>query len=106
VTIIDKGRILASGAIKDIKDNLRTCKTIAMRTLSDKNVLEKALLESPGVSNIRQAAAETHFDFQGDEKDIAAFLRRIISQDILVIECRIKEEGLEDIFMKITNSGH
>jgi ABC-2 type transport system ATP-binding protein len=102
VTIIDKGKILASGKIQDIKKTLRPHIVLSVKALCEEEKIERAMLEMPGAANPRPAGQETHVDFFGDETELPDFLKMLIEKGIPVSEFKSREEGLEDIFMKIT----
>jgi ABC-2 type transport system ATP-binding protein len=105
VTIIDKGKILKSGSIRDIKKTIKPHKTVSIRILDQNSEeTEKALLESPGVKNVRESGENYQFDIEGDDQAVAELLKYFIEKNLPVIDFHILEEGLEDIFMAITGA--
>ncbi len=103
VTIIDKGRILVSGKIGDIKKSLHPHTILSIKALCGADVLEKAVLEMPGASNPRSAGKDFLVDFSGAETELPLFLRTLLDKGIPVSDFHARDEGLEDIFMKITS---
>ena len=104
VTIIDKGKILASGSIETIQNNLRPHKTISVRAMMENFELEKLLHESPKVFNVRQAGREFHVDINGGDDDAAGLLRSLIERRAPVVEFHVREEGLENLFLAVTDN--
>ncbi len=102
VTIIDKGRILATGEIEAIKKTLRPHRRMVIRALCENDTLERALLETPGVENVALLNNEFKFDFRGENEQVASILKHLVSGGVPVMEFKLIEEGLEDIFMNIT----
>ncbi len=104
VTIIDKGKILASGSIETIQNNLRPHKTISVRAMMENFELEKLLHESPKVFNVRQAGREFHVDINGGDDDAEGLLRSLIERRAPVVEFHVREEGLENLFLAVTDN--
>lgn len=103
VTIIDRGKILASGKINEIQRKLRPHKTISIRSMENDEELEKVLNEAPKLQNVRLAGHEFHVDLQGDDAEVAELLRFLIEKNVPVVEYHVKEEGLENLFLAVTD---
>jgi ABC-2 type transport system ATP-binding protein len=102
VTILDRGRILASGDVAAIKKTLKPHRTVAVRALAPPEELEKALLELPGANRVRAVGSGFEVDLAGEEADVAAALRALVGRGVPVVEFSLHEDNLEDIFMRIT----
>jgi ABC-2 type transport system ATP-binding protein len=102
VTILDRGRILASGNVAEIKRGLRPHRTIAVRALAAPEEVERALLELPGASRVHAVGDHVEADLVGEEADVAAALRGLVAKGLPVIEFSQREDNLEDIFMRVT----
>ncbi len=106
--IIEAGRILASGTIDSIQQQLREgrgkggSRTIVTRVLEDAERLEKWLLEQPYVSHVSRAGSIARFDFDGDGTSQVNLLKSMLDARFQVLEFQGKTESLEDAFMDIT----
>ncbi len=105
VTIIDKGKILVSGKIEDIKTKLKPHKTISIRALCPQEELVKKLYETPKIKRLVELKKEVRFDFEGSDREVSETLAYLVERGIPVIEWHIIGENLEDIFMNITGNG-
>jgi ABC-2 type transport system ATP-binding protein len=103
VTIIDHGKILASGKINEIQRKLRPHKTISIRAMENDERLETILHETPKLQNVRLAGHEFHVDLQGEDEDVAELLRFLIEKKVPVVEYHVREEGLENLFLAVTD---
>jgi len=117
VTVIEKGRILATGAVEDILEGVRRRRILSVRlagtNLAGTNLtrtnltgtnegLERFLLEQPGVTNIHEAGGRVQFEFGGADDDQVALVGRVIAAGFPVLEFSAESAGLEDLFIEIT----
>ncbi len=112
VTVIEKGRILATGTVDDILEGVRRRRILSVRlagsNLAGTNLvgtnegLERFLLEQPGVSNIHEAGGRVQFEFGGGDDDQVALVGRLIAAGFPVLEFTAESAGLEDLFIEIT----
>ena len=54
VTVIEKGRILATGSVQDILENLRKRRLLSVRVAGPTAGVERFLLEQPGVRSVHE----------------------------------------------------
>jgi ABC-2 type transport system ATP-binding protein len=107
VTVIEKGRILATGTVEDILAGVRRRRILSVR-LAGSNLagtnegLERFLLEQPGVTNIHEAGGRVQFEFGGGDDDQVALIGRLIAAGLPVLEFSAESAGLEDLFIEIT----
>jgi len=102
VAVIEKGKILAKGTVKEILEGMRQRRSIALRLARPQDGLERFLLEQPGVSKVYEANGRVQFDFDSDDEAQALLLQRLVAAGFPVIEFTTHGAGLEDLFMKIT----
>jgi ABC-2 type transport system ATP-binding protein len=112
VTVIEKGRILATGTVKDILEGVRRRRILSVRlagpqlagtNLSGTNGgVERFLLEQPGVLNVHEAGGRVRFEFGGDDHDQVSLVGRLIAAGFPVLEFSAHSAGLEDLFIEIT----
>jgi ABC-2 type transport system ATP-binding protein len=104
VTVIEKGKILATGAVEDILRGLRSHRILSARVAGSKEGVERFLHEQPGVLNVHSTgeAGRIQFGFDGGEDEQADLLQKLVVAGFRVLEFNAHEAGLEDVFMKIT----
>ena len=106
--IIEAGRILASGTIDEIQQAQRASQgrsigtAVSVRVLRDVDRLERLLLEQPQASGVTVVAQTATFEFSGDEAELCSLLKRMVREELDVVEFRGRAETLEDAFLAIT----
>ena len=105
VTVIEKGRILASGTVREIVDGLRQRRMLMVRLAAPDPRLERFLLEQPGVSNVHEAGVRMEFELDDDDQAQVELISRLIGAGFAVLEFSGQSAGLEDAFIEITK-GH
>ncbi len=100
--IIEKGRILRSGPLRDAQSETAPRRTVALRPLGDPEALRRLLLELPNVLQVRPVAAEWHADIEGGDPELAALLQQLVSRDARLTAFYPVEENLESLFMRVT----
>jgi ABC-2 type transport system ATP-binding protein len=103
VTVIEKGRILASGTVRDIVNGLRQRRVLSLRLAKPDAALERFLLEQPGVSGVHEAGARIQFELDGDDDVQVQLVTRLIGAGFPLLEFSAHSAGLEDVFIEITN---
>ena len=110
VTVIDKGRILASGTVREIVDGLRQRRMLSVRLAAPDPRLERFLLEQPGVVGVHEAgdvvsglSRTLRFELDGDDQAQVQLIARLIAAGFPILEFSAHSAGLEDVFIEITN---
>ena len=108
-TIIEAGRILASGTIAEIQNphreraRRRMGRRLSVRVLGGSDRVERWLMEQPFVSGVQSSDDRVDFQLEGDESAQHDLLKKLIEKDFPVIEFQSERQTLEDAFMNITN---
>ncbi len=102
VLIIEKGRLLDSGALRGAGAARTPHRTMALRPLDPAEKLQRILLELPQVLHVRPVAHELHADIQGGDEETAAVLRLIVERGARLAAYYPVEENLETLFMRVT----
>lgn len=105
IAVIDKGRILATGTVKDILARLRPRRMLSIRLARYDERLERFLLEQPSVSNVHEAGDRQQFEFAGGDDEQVALVSRVIAAGFPVLEFTAHTASLEDLFIEITGGG-
>ena len=75
VTVIEKGRILANGTVRDVLERVRTRRRLSVRIAGPSESLERFLLEQPGVTSVHEAGERVQFELDGGDEDQVATRR-------------------------------
>jgi ABC-2 type transport system ATP-binding protein len=102
VTVIEKGRILATGTVEEILSGVRRHRILSVRMAGNTDGVERFLLEQPGVQNVHEAGGRMRFEFEGDDDAQAELVGRLVAAGFRILEFTAHGAGLEDLFIEIT----
>jgi ABC-2 type transport system ATP-binding protein len=102
VTVIERGKILATGSVEDILQRLRPRRKLSVRLAGSSERLERFLVEQPGVTNVHEAGPCLEFEFEGGDDEQVQLVGRVIGAGFPVLEFAAHSAGLEDLFIEIT----
>lgn len=102
VTVIEHGKILATGTVQDILKGMRRRRILSVRLARPHDGLERFLLEQPGVVNVHEAGERVQFEFAGGDDDQVSVVAQLIAAGFPVLEFSARNAGLEDLFIEIT----
>jgi len=102
VTVIEKGKILATGTVQDILESVRRRRILSLRLAGLNAGVERFLLEQPGVLNVHEAGGRLQFEFGGGDDEQVALVQRLVAAGFPVLEFSAHSAGLEDLFIEIT----
>jgi ABC-2 type transport system ATP-binding protein len=102
VTVIEKGRILATGTVQEILQGVRRRRVLSVRLAKSNDGIERFLLEQPNVLNIHEAGGRVQFEFDCGDDDQVALIGRLVAAGFPVLEFTAHGADLEDLFIEIT----
>ena len=102
LAVIERGRLVADGTVDGIKKQMRRTQEIEVRCLGDLEVVERFLLESPGVGSVRRVEESVRFELEGDDERAAALLAEMVRRDLRPISFASVDADLEDLFLQLT----
>jgi hypothetical protein len=70
--------------------------------LREAEAAERFLLTQPQVQAVQRHELRLSFDFTGDEEQLAALVARAAAASLALVEVRLLESGLEEIFLRTT----
>ncbi len=105
IGIINEGKMVASGTVAEIQEQLNHLSRIKLRACSDLSVAGKLLKEQPLVSNIVEANGFIEFSYGGNSDDQAELLKAMIQREVKVMHFEETKGSLESIFMHLTGRG-
>jgi ABC-2 type transport system ATP-binding protein len=102
VTVIEKGRILATGTVQDILADVRPRRVLSARLAGPLAGVERFLVEQPGVTNVHEAGGRVQFELDGGDDEQVLIVSRLVAAGFPVLEFSAHAAGLEDLFIEIT----
>jgi ABC-2 type transport system ATP-binding protein len=115
VGIIEKGRLVASGPLDEVRRHATEGRMLRVRVLSDRQEAEALLRDQPGVGEIyasrdappgdRQRNVDhgaLDVEFTGDQEATADLLRALLSGGVRVLEFTEITSDLEEVFLRLT----
>ena len=111
IGIIERGRLVTSGLLDEIRAKLEGGRRISIRLLSDLEAAQQTLRGQPGVGQIElpppngNGSSETtviEFEFVGDENAVANLLESLVAQRVRMASFNELHTGLEEVFLRLT----
>ena len=102
VGIIEKGHLVASGSLDEIRQQVVETRTLRLRVLSDTERAQEVLKGQRGAGGIYEANGYLEVEFFGDEAAAADLLDALVSNDVRVASFGEVLSDLEEIFLKLT----
>lgn len=102
IGIIERGKLVYSGEIKDIMWKLTGKTILEITVLSDVDKAVSLLREQPLVEDIAGEDNTLEVSYSGNNEDMAKLLKMLINQDIPVMSFTKEEGSLEEVFMEVT----
>ena len=109
IGIIDAGKLVAYGSVKDLKAQINLSRTIRIRLLGQPENIRALLERNPYVSDIsivevgpEDTHTAIHIKFSGDDEKVIEILTVLIRLGIQVLNFEVDANELEDIFSHIT----
>jgi ABC-2 type transport system ATP-binding protein len=103
IGIIERGKLLAAGSIRDIQQQIRSHRVIKVSVLNESTDRAAELLR--GDSSIRMVEAYDHTlsaEFEGQDQDMVRLLDRLVQSGVNVQSFAEEPLSLEEVFMMIT----
>jgi len=104
VVIIDKGKVLETGTMEEVRtrDRTRFRRALAIRPLDRHEEMRRDLLETPRVEQVGLVGAELRVEIEGSDEECCAILAGLVQLGYRIVEFRPCRDDLEDVFMRIT----
>ncbi|MFC1854932.1 ABC transporter ATP-binding protein [Thermodesulfobacteriota bacterium] len=102
VGIIEKGRIVTSGSLEEIKKAIKPKKKINMRMIECHDGVCKILDAHESVFDLKDKAELLEFNFAGNDDELHQLLTKMIHDDVKIVSFSEEVIDLEDIFLELT----
>jgi len=103
VGIIERGRLVVSGALDEVRRRATSGRMLHIKALSDREAAEAVLRNQPGVGQVyavNDGALEA--EFVGDEEATADLLGTLLAQGVRVVAFSEITGDLEEVFLRLT----
>lgn len=104
IGILEQGKLLASGRVGDILHQLQPGLRLEIEVAEGRDALLELLGGREQVSQLDKESPLVRCRWNGARAELTALHREIVRRDIGLVALAVKEDNLEDIYMKI--SGH
>ncbi len=110
IGIIEKGQLVASGLLEDIRAQMQEGRRLRAHILSDLEEAQAILRGRPGVGQIYQmtngngstAGKELEIEFLGDENAVADLLEVLVARGVRMASFSETRTDLEEVFLRLT----
>ena len=102
IGIIERGKLLVAGNVQDVIRSIRQNRVIEVVLAAPSETCEVTLAHHPQVRNLAAAEGRYKFEFSGNDADVIALHKELMSLDAQLVWFNEVEADLEEAFMKIT----
>jgi ABC-2 type transport system ATP-binding protein len=102
VGIIEKGRLVTSGSLDEIRQHALQTRTLRLKILSDPEQAQAVLQNQPGIGQVYPFEGMLEVEFLGDESAAADLLRSLVEGGVRVASFSETVSDLEEIFLQLT----
>jgi ABC-2 type transport system ATP-binding protein len=102
VAIIEKGKLIYSGPVQGVRDQLSQGKVIWARVTSDANQAIELLKSRPEVVEVTTVDGELKITLASENTDHSLIPEVLVKGGARLVELREDEIGLEEVFMRVT----
>ena len=102
IGIIDKGRIVISGSVEEIMQQVYSKKVIKLKVRDKVDAALMILKEYPFIDKLVTGEDTIQAGFEGGDEDMSRVLSTLVTRGIPVVSFAQLDGNLEDVFMKVT----
>lgn len=102
IGIIEKGKLVASGPLDQVRQQAFSQRTLRLRLLSDPDESEAALRRQSGVREVFRVNGFFEVEFSGDEAAMADLLEGLVQEKLRIASFSEVSSDLEEVFLRLT----
>jgi ABC-2 type transport system ATP-binding protein len=102
IGIIERGRLVASGPLDEIRRQIHQERSLRIKVLSEPSQAKVILADQPGVGEVYDENGFLEVDFHGDDEAAASLLESLLHEGIRVSSFAEITSDLEEVFLKLT----
>lgn len=105
VIILEKGKIVISGTVEEIRSQIGAGQKLILQFVNQDTGLPvfENLLKEYGIApeRVSRDKARIIVEFPKEAGQAAAFLQKLLASGVALAECSVKNDDIEDIFLKV-----
>jgi len=105
VAIIDKGQILISGGIRELRDKLRTRRVFRIIIADGIEKAKEIAEKQPYVNSVEKDIDSLVVEVENARSNNPALLRVLLDHGVEIVEMAEEEASLEDIYLQVVREG-
>jgi len=102
VAIIEKGKLIYSGPVQGVRDQMAQGRVVWVRVASDQSRALELLKTRPEVAEVATIDGESKITLASHEIDHSIVADVLVHRGAKLLELREDEMGLEEVFMRVT----
>jgi ABC-2 type transport system ATP-binding protein len=103
IGIIERGKLLSAGSIRDIQRQLRSHRVLKVHVAHGESDRAASILrDDPSVRSLETFDGTITAEFEGQDDDMGRLLGRLVGQGVRVSSFAEEQLSLEEVFMMIT----
>jgi ABC-2 type transport system ATP-binding protein len=102
VAIIEKGRLIYSGPVQGVRDQMSTGRVVWARVSSDQNRALELLKQRPEVAEAAAMDGQIKVTLRDHECDHSIVAEALVTGGAKLVGLREDELGLEEVFLRVT----
>jgi ABC-2 type transport system ATP-binding protein len=102
IGIIEKGNLVISGSLSDIRQHALQTRTLRLRILTNLDKAKSILESHPGVEQVFPVNGDLEVAFHGNEELAADLLNTLITSGVRLASFQEVASDLEEIFLRLT----
>jgi ABC-2 type transport system ATP-binding protein len=102
VAIIEKGKLIYSGPVQGVRDQMSSGRVVWVRVASDQAKAVELLKTRPEISEVTTTDGEIKITLASHDSDHSVIADVLVHGGARLLELREDEIGLEEVFMRVT----
>jgi ABC-2 type transport system ATP-binding protein len=102
VAIIEKGKLIYSGPVQGVRDQMSQGKVLWVRVTTDQTKAMELLKSRPEISEVTAVDGEIKVTLTTEDSDHSVIADVLVRGGARLVELREDEIGLEEVFMRVT----
>jgi ABC-2 type transport system ATP-binding protein len=102
VAIIEKGRMIYSGPVQGVRDQMSPSRIVWVRVAGDSAPAAELLRARPEITEVKPVDHELKITLAGADTDQSIIAEVLVHGGMKLLELREDEIGLEEVFLRVT----
>ncbi len=102
VAIIEKGRMIYSGPVQGVRDQMSPSRIVWVRVAGDSAPAAELLRALPEITEVKPVDHELKITLAGADTDQSVIAEVLVHGGVRLLELREDEIGLEEVFLRVT----